>query len=159
MEAEEFQDFTPDELPDLNRLMRVFPHVAYGFRAVMAAMSRLSFPVQAPSDLSAATSGGYGLSYGASEIPIDDLPRLMPAYYFPIESEDDFLAKVGDVCARVREPEGRNITTRLMEATAPSRGGTPPELDDAQILEMAGLKGRAAAPDAGGLRQRAGYGR
>lgn len=154
MYPDAIEDFTPDDLPYLNMAMRAFPHVAHGFRAVIVATSKLSFPVSGPDDLRAATGDGYQLRYGDSEIPVDDLPQLMPAYYFPIESAEDFLAKVADVCDRVREPEGRNIASTLMEATAASPDSLPPDIAIDEIIKMSGLEQGTAVPSAGGLRQR-----
>jgi hypothetical protein len=154
MERDTIEDFTPDDLPYVNLAMRAFPHVAHGFRALVTVTSKLSFPVSGPDEIARA-AGGHTLRYGDSDIPLDELPDLMPAYYFPIESAEDFLAKVADVCERVREPQGRNLAATLMEAKAPDPGHSPPNIDVAEIIRVAGLDERAATPSAGGLHRRA----
>jgi len=147
-------EFTPDDLPLLNTVMRAFPHVADGFKSVIEVTRMLSFPVESPDQLSQAV-GNVDLRYGDAVIPVGDLPTLMPAYYFPVESEEDFLAKIADVCARVRAPEGLNLAvSRLIEATAPSRGGTPPTISDDEIVSLARLRESPAIPSVGGIRRR-----
>lgn len=151
----EIEDFTPEDLPQLNLAMQAFPHVAYGLRALIAVTSRLSFPVSSPEDIARAIEQDY-LRYGESEIPVAELPTLMPAYYFPIESPEDFLAKVADVCIRVREPAGRNLASTLMEATAPPPDESPPDMSVDDVMRMGRVSEGPAVPSAGGLRQRAG---
>lgn len=154
MSPDAFEEFTQDDLPMLNATMRAFPHVANGFRAVIGVSNALSFPVEGPDQLRNSIAGARYVRYGDSEIPVDDLPELMPPYYFPIESHEDFLSKVADVCARVREPQGVNMpTARLAEAAAVSRGRALPETTKEEILSLAGLREGKTAPGVGGVRR------
>ena len=153
MSPPEFEDFTGDELDYLNMSLRAFPSVAYGLRAVVTVTSRLSFPVEGPDPLREVIAGA-GVRFGDSEIPVEHLPELMPDYYYPIESPDDFVTKVADACARIREPNGANMPNAVLrEATAELRGH-PPDISDEEIFRMAGIRGPESAPSAGGLARR-----
>lgn len=147
-------DFTPDDLPLLNAAMRAFPHVGDGFRAMVEVGKRLEFPVEAPEALQGAIAEAGTVRYGDSEIPVDDLPALMPAYYFPVESVEDFFTKVSDITARVREPDGRNMAAaRLREAVAPMRTDDVAVMDDDEFRRRVDLAG-LAVPGVGGIRRR-----
>jgi hypothetical protein len=142
----EFEEFTPDDLRYLNLALRAFPGVAHGLRA-----RRLRFPVEGAQALREAVDAS-GARHGGSEIPVEHLPELMPEFYFPIESEEDFVAKVADACGRQREPDGPNLpTVVLMEAKA-ARRGDPPTITDDEIFRLAGIRtSDPATPSVGGL--------
>jgi hypothetical protein len=145
--------FTAEDLPVLNAAMHAFPHVRDGFRAMVDVGTRMSFPVESPEALQRVIAEVGPVRYGDSEIPLDDLPALMPAYYFPVDSVDDFFAKVSDVTARVREPDGVNMPgARLREAVAPRRGEEPTITDD-EIRQRFDLTEIGAA-SIGGIRKR-----
>lgn len=151
-------EFTPDDLPMLNTAMRAFPHVGDGFRAMLEVGGRLEFPVESPEALQRAIAERGSPRYGDWEIPMDDLPALMPAYYFPVESVEDFFSKVSDVTARVREPEGRSMgAARLREAVAPprARAEEAPTISDDEIRRKVDLAD-VPAPSIGGIRRREG---
>jgi len=152
--SNEFEEFTPDDLRYLNMALRAFPGVAHGLRAVVDVASRLRFPVENARALRE-TIDRSGIRHGDSDIPVEHLPELMPEYYFPIESEEDFVAKVADACARQREPHGPNMpAVALMEAKA-ERRGDPPDLTDQQIFEIAGIRpDDRPSPSVGGLAKR-----
>ncbi|GIG92097.1 hypothetical protein [Plantactinospora endophytica] len=161
MPNDDFEDFTPDDLRYLNLALRAFPGVADGLRAVVDVAARLRFPVEGADALRAAIDSG-GVRLGSQEIPVAQLPQLMPEFYFPIESEEDFVAKVADACARQREPYGPNMpAVTLMEATA-ERRGDPPRISEAEILRLAGFRPDedgpaspgAGSPGVGGLTKR-----
>ncbi|MEO3926238.1 hypothetical protein ABGB07_20550 [Micromonosporaceae bacterium B7E4] len=156
MTPNDFEDFTPDDLRYLNLALRAFPGVAQGLRAVVDVASRLRFPVEEASALQAAIDSS-GVRLGSQDIPVEHLPQLMPEFYFPIESEADFVAKVADACARQREPYGPNMpAVTLMEAKA-ERRGDPPQIDRKQILQLAGFRpdeAQPASPSVGGLTKR-----
>lgn len=146
----DFEEFTPEELKYLNLTLRCFPNVAYGLRAVVSVTTRLSFPVEGPDALREVIDAA-GIRYGDSEIPVKDLPDLMPEYYFPIESEEDFVTKVADAAARQREPAGPNMPQAvLMEATAEKRG-EPPDISDERFFKMIGRVAKEPAPSVAGL--------
>lgn len=151
--SDDFGDFTADDLPMLNVAMRAFPHVGDGFRAVVNVSSRLNFPVESTEELQKVISDIGGIRYADTDIPIEDLPTLMPAYYFPVESVEDFFAKVSDVATRVREPDGPGMaTTRLIEAVAPLRkmAGEAPSIRVEEIRRRVGLSD-TATPSVGGI--------
>jgi hypothetical protein len=150
----EFEEFTPDELRYLNMALRAFPNVAHGLRAVVDVARRLRFPVEGAQALREAVDAS-GARHGGSEIPVEHLPTLMPEFYFPIESEEDFMAKVADACGRQREPDGPNMpAVVLMEAKA-ERRGDPPTISDKEILRLAGIRtDDPATPSVGGLAKR-----
>ena len=128
-------DFTPDDLPMLNTAMKAFPHVGDGLRTMVDLGNRLSFPVESPEQLQRAVGEAGTLRYADVDISLEDLPALMPAYYFPLESVEDFFAKVSDVTGRVREPDGRGMAvTRLREAVA-QRRSEPPTITDDEIRD------------------------
>jgi hypothetical protein len=146
-------DFTHDDLPILNAVMRAFPQVEDGFRAMVELSSRLSFPVESPEVLYRAVAKVGSIRYGDSQLPIEALPTLMPAYYFPIESIEDFVSKVSDVTSRFREPDGPGLTAaRLREAVAPRRAEEP-TISDHEIRRQADV---SDAPGVGGIRKRKG---
>ncbi len=153
MTPDEFQDFTADDLKHLNLALRAFPNVAHGLRAVVDVAGRLSFPVEGPDTLREGVAS-TGVRYGDSDIPIDSLADLMPEYYFPIESEDDFVSKVSDAAQRQREGDGPNLPRAvLMEATA-ARRGDPPDISDERFFEMTGISRDDSGPAVSGLRRR-----
>jgi hypothetical protein len=154
MTTYEFDEFRPEELRHLNLALRAFPNVAYGLRAVVSVIGRLSFPVEAAAELREAI-GASGVRYGDSAIPVEQLPQLMPDYYFPIESEEDFIAKVADACGRLREPAGQNMPAVVLREATAQRRGAPPDISDDRVLALADIRsGDEARPGSGGLAKR-----
>lgn len=146
-------DFTPEDLPLLNAAMRVFPHIGIGFRAMLHIASRLSFPVESSEALQRVVAEIAKDGYTESLLPIDSLPLLMPVYYFPIESVEDFFAKVSDVTSRLREPEGPGMgAARLREANAPRRA-EPPTISNEEVMRQADAVA-FTAPSVGGISKR-----
>lgn len=146
----EFEEFTPEELKYLNLTLRRFPNVAHGLRAVVSVTARLSFPVEGPEALREVIAA-TGIRYGESEIPVESLPDLMPEYYFPIESEEDFVTKVADVAARQREPQGPNMPGVVLSEATASQRSDPPDISDDQFFEMIGRAAKETAPSIAGL--------
>jgi hypothetical protein len=152
MEDDKVTEFTADDLPWLNRLMRGFPAVGHGFRAVISVGRAVSFPVETPEELAEAVrAGDYGYD-GETAIPVDQLPTMMPAYYFPINDERDFVRKVADAAGRYNQPTGPGMpSVVLREATARHPGFDPPTTSIEEAIAMAGLRSEAGGTGTGGV--------
>lgn len=152
MHDDKITDFTADDLPWLNLLMRGFPAVSHGFRAVIAVGQHLDFPVESTEQLAKAVDAGdYGYD-GKTTIPVDQLPSMMPAYYFPITGEDDFIRKVADAAARHSAPDGPNMpSVTLREATAAAPDSKPPFESVEEVIKAARLRPREGATGLGGV--------
>jgi hypothetical protein len=159
MEDDKVTEFTADDLPWLNLLMRGFPAVGHGFRATISVGRALSFPVESPEQLAEAVrAGDYGYD-GETAIPVDQLPTMMPGYYFPINDERDFVRKVADAAGRQSQPTGPGMpAVVLREATAKHPGFEPPATSIEETIAMAGLSREPGGTGAGGVPQPGGEG-
>jgi hypothetical protein len=118
-----------DDLALINSVLQFYPEVNALVRTVKRVSARTEYPVASFSELTdAAGDGGEevpadeGLSPQERAASVLGLPHGMPAYYFPIASQDDLIAKLLELRAKpspAQEPRHRGGIAETLRMTAP----------------------------------------
>jgi hypothetical protein len=118
-----------DELALIKSVLRFYPEVNALMRTVKQVAARAEYPVTSLGELIDA-AGDVGEDVPADEGVSDQeraasvlgVPHGMPAYYFPIASQDDLIAKLLELRAkpsRAQEPRHRGAIAETLRMTAP----------------------------------------
>jgi hypothetical protein len=149
----DFDEFRRGDVKHLNATLRAFPEAAYAARALKLVSDRVGFPIESREQLRKGLAGERDVEFRGERLEVDETLELLPDYYFPIESPEDFLAKIADLRERAAQPDGRNVAIKWAEPGAEPRGKRPPELSHEEVLRLSGWT-EHRGPGAGGLTQR-----
>lgn len=148
------REFTADDLEFLNAALRVNPHLAQATRLLKQISSASGFPLNSRDELAKALAEHRELPFGEGSISVEEALELMPNYYFPIESDEDFMSKIADIRHRIEHPDGLGLAMRwAKEVKEPAAGESPPEISHEAVLERAGFRD-GMGPAAGSLGER-----
>lgn len=139
--------FTAQDLPLLNRLMAQNPSFAETANVVKAVTSKTKFPVNSYEDLTQALGGeSAAITFGGRTMTLAQIKQFVPAYYFPISSEADLVAKIGEMQSRATTTVasrpaanvdlGVDIKWSAERAVVPATAPKAPTLTAAQIFEQ-----------------------
>lgn len=155
MEGRKKEEFGAGDLAHLNLAMRAFPQVAEAAKVLKLVSEKTGFPVENREALLKAI-GGHEVPFGGQHVPAETAVDLLPNYYFPIESAEDFLSKMADFRKRIEHPYGEGLTVRLRAAEAPAPEGLEaPRVTDEQLFRLSGFE-PSKGPGSGGLSSRKG---
>jgi hypothetical protein len=86
---------------------------------------RASLPIRSPDELrELLASAGPTMDLRGETMDVADAVRLVPAYYFPIGSKADLVAKLQDLAVGLGHDEGA-VVREWMERTGSPAGATP----------------------------------
>lgn len=90
--------FTADDLNLITNTLAIHPEVLETLNIVKSVTSKAKFPINSYDDL-AETLGGedIAITFRGRQMTLREIKKLVPAYYFPISSEKDLIAKVRDL--------------------------------------------------------------
>lgn len=95
------EPFGAEDLATLNLVLRQFPRVADLAALVRRISQGATYPITSFDALAAALGGDEAMvRVGRRELPLAEVRRLIPAYYFPIAAEDDLAAKLIELLGR-----------------------------------------------------------
>lgn len=152
MEARKSHDFGPEDLQHINVVLRAFPHAAQSVRMLRRIESTTGFPIKDREALLQAV-GDEDVDFGTAKVPAHAAVELLPNYYFPIESPDDFLTKVADLRRQIEHPFGENVSVHLRAAEAKAPDHDPPGLSEKEIHKISGFQ-PGKGPGSGAISQR-----
>jgi hypothetical protein len=88
----------PGDLPLVERVLDQHPEVREVICLVKRVAQRARFPIAGIDELAEALGGeGSSVLLGGRTMTAGEWRRRVPAYYFPIHSEEDLIAKVSDL--------------------------------------------------------------
>jgi hypothetical protein len=121
-------EFDKDDLPLINRVLGQHPEVREVLVIAKQAIQQGQFPL-ASFDALAAALGGEDATFPfrGHSVRVGDLRQGIPAYYFPITSVDDLIAKIADLRLRASEPAAMPEVA-LGEQIPLPEGLKPPDL-------------------------------
>jgi hypothetical protein len=94
-EGSALPDFVPEDLPLLLQVMDLHPHLPIVAAAVKKARELLTYPIdRADVLLSAFDRKTNTVKLTTRDIHSEEVHRFMPAEYFPIEDEREFMCKL-----------------------------------------------------------------
>jgi hypothetical protein len=136
------EPFQPEDLRLLNLILPLYPDVVDVIRAAKHAVARVKYPVQSFDELAAALGDGVTLAGGS--LGLAEARRLLPAYYFPISSEEDLIAKVADLRAQAGAVAALPVAGDVTWAPAidkPPENSRPPQIAPADLPMSLGAGG------------------
>jgi hypothetical protein len=151
-----FDPLKAEDLNLINRLLPKYPDFRDTISVINLVTKNAKYPINSFEDLANAMGGDNAtITFRGKTMTMADARSVIPAYYFPIASETDLVAKVGDLAkalppidtsAPVRSPIESVI--KLIEATA-----TKPtfEIKQIDVDEVMRLSGGKATPALGGI--------
>lgn len=156
---EQSQALRADDLTLVSKILQMHPEVDEVIRAVRQVSARAKYPIQSFDELSHAMGGDEAaVTFRGQQMAVRDIRRLIPAYYFPIGSEQDLIAKVSDLQSRTgqREPpadvhRAPNIKIEWAQAREKPEGANRPNISIEEVLAHAKARGLANAPGLGGM--------
>jgi hypothetical protein len=142
------EPFQPEDLRLINLILPHYPDVVDVIRAVKQAAARVRYPVQNYEELVTALGD---VALAGSPLGRAEAQRLLPAYYFPISSEEDLIAKVADLRAQAGAlaalPSMGDVEW-VPPAETPPENSRPPHVDLARLpTDLGGGGVRKAADD------------
>jgi len=97
----------PFELEDfevVNRVLPHFPEVQQAIHVVRRVSDQTEYPIDSFRELAAALGGpDTHIRYRDKRLTLRQVARLIPAYYFPITSQEDLAEKIADIQKHVSE--------------------------------------------------------
>ncbi|MBF2063175.1 MAG: hypothetical protein IGS39_01890 [Calothrix sp. C42_A2020_038] len=97
-----FQEFLPEDLPLLNRVLQLYPDITEVIKIVQLISPKVNYPIQNFEEIAnALDSEEVTISFEDQSFNLIDIGQFLPDYYFPIGSEDDLIAKIADIRAQV----------------------------------------------------------
>ena len=117
-------DFTAQDLPMLNRLIGLHPDFQETAAVVRQVTTNAKYPINSFDDLAETLGGEQAtLTIRGRATTLAELRGLVPAYYFPIGSERDLVAKIADM--RKAGPSAANVqaTAQAMQTNLRANGG------------------------------------
>ncbi|HEX6290597.1 MAG TPA: DUF6065 family protein [Herpetosiphonaceae bacterium] len=145
---------TPFEAADLdliNRVLQHYPEVVDLISTLKMLSKQTVYPIQTPDDFVAALGGPDAtISFHGRSFSLAALRSAIPAYYFPIDSEDDLIAKLADVQARVRG--GPPVQPDHADIQWGEQVDTPPDVPPPDEL-LHGIPRQPGVPGAVGLKK------
>lgn len=149
----------PEDLRLLDRLLQLQPELRETIYLVKQITAKAKFPIQSLDDLIEALGGEeVTITFRGRTMTMGQVRNLIPAYYFPIGSERDLIAKISDLTkgrfpVQPIERPGLEAAIRLMPPTGTRPEGVPvPEIAMEEVLRISEF-GRHA-PGLGGLQRR-----
>jgi hypothetical protein len=119
--------FGSDDLGTINQVLRHHPRAADLIRLVRRIATSATYPITSFTALSDALGGDEAtISFGGRDWPLAELRRMIPAYYFPIASEDDLVAKLVELGRERRRRWMRHGPEARMHKVMRHRGWGPP---------------------------------
>src|SRR5947208_3027714 len=89
---------------------------------------KTTYPITSANQLANALGGSNAtVRIGSKDRQVAEVQQI-PAAYFPIESEEDFIAKITNVLLRSGEPLEDKLTWGTASGTPPSSAGSPPNV-------------------------------
>lgn len=146
------QAFGPGDLDRINRVLLHYPEVADVIRILQVVSAKTTYPIQSFDHLIEACGGDDAtITVQGREVRLAELQPAIPAYYFPIGSEDDLIAKIADVRVKgqtvIPPPISEHGVQWGPEVDAPPPGTDPP---DERVRD---LPRRPGVPAASGLKR------
>ena len=93
-----YQPYGPQDLDLINQVLQQHPEVDEVIRALKTISSKGKYPIQSFDDLAASLGGPKdSVTFRGQSLTVEQLRSLIPSYYFPINSQQDLIAKIGDV--------------------------------------------------------------
>jgi hypothetical protein len=146
-----FEPLKPEDLPLVNRLLQTQPEILETITVIKHVTAKAKFPIHSFDDLAEALGGDQAtVTFHGRTLSLAEVRNLVPAYYFPIASERDLLAKVLDLSKRfpaaTMSPPPRLAASLMIPAGSHSPVGKKiPE----SILEQVRLEQirRSSGPD------------
>jgi hypothetical protein len=141
-----FEPLKAEDLPLVNRLLQTQPEFGDLLNVIKKVGAGTKYPVNSFDDLADALGGDKAtIMFGGRTVTMAEARNLVPAYYFPIGSERDLVAKISDL--RSRSPLGTASAQapsqppiKLMPAVAAKPVGVDvPETTIEEIIRITGL--------------------
>jgi hypothetical protein len=112
------------DLPLINRILLHYPQVADILSIVKRVSGSAKFPLNTFDDLISALGGDQAMvDFGGRVFAVGTARTMIPAYYFPITNEYDFIAKIQDLQqlhgGSSAAPISGESSLNLQPATAP----------------------------------------
>jgi hypothetical protein len=158
---EQSRGLQADDLTLVSKILQLHPEVEEVIRAVRQVSAGAKYPIQSFDELAQALGGDQGtVTFRGQQMRVGDIRRLIPAYYFPIGSEQDLIAKVSDLQSRAgggqQQPGDVNKAPNLKIEWAQARGDKPegtmkPNISIEEIQAHAKARGLGNAPGLGGM--------
>lgn len=141
-----FEPLKADDLPLVNRFMQVHPDLQDTLAVVKQVNAKGKYPIENFDALAQAMGGDKAsITFRGRTLTMADARNVIPAYYFPIQSESDLLAKMADLSKGL--PPASPATTlktpplessiKLMEASAVKPTVAMPKMDVDEIIKKA----------------------
>jgi len=149
-----YEPLKADDLHLVNRLLQFQPELRETIDLIRQVIGKVKFPIQSFDDLSEALGGDdKTVTFRGRTLTVGEARNLIPAYYFPIGSERDLVAKITDLAKGRQGPPSTpplEAGIKLMPAAAqrPERLESP-NISADDVLRLSGFGKRA--PGAGGL--------
>ena len=90
-----------DDIHLMQTLLRHHPDLNDIYQVARLLKSRAQFPLNSAADVEEALGGHAAtFEFAGQAIPVTEIRNMVPAYYFPIATEDDLVAKIADLRAR-----------------------------------------------------------
>lgn len=117
----------PEDIKLLRLILRHYPEVDEVFRVLRLVLSGANFPIKSAVDVEQALGGeDEQFTFHGRLFPVRLVREMVPAYYFPIASEDDLVAKVADL--RARQPIQPELYVEGAAVTPLTVGGSGPDI-------------------------------
>lgn len=139
------EKITADDLSLVNRVLRQHPDVEEIVRAVKQVSANAKYPINTFDELAKAMGGEDAtVTFRGRSMKVAEARRFIPAYYFPIGSEDDLVAKISDLQerARVGAPPAPvdispGLTVHWAEPKEKPAGLEPPKVTAEELASLA----------------------
>jgi len=145
MTPPEQSDYQSNQTRVINAFLQYHPELAEAIAIASSVIERITFPVNSFQDLIEAMGGAEAkVQFRERSFIIAEFESQVPAYYFPIANENDFIAKIGDLARR--PPPIATPGSTLVAATASAPSVPPPSMSTDEIrshipLGVAGVGG------------------
>ncbi len=141
-----FEPLKTEDLSLVNRLIQVHPDLQDTIAVVKQVNAKGKYPIESFDELAKTMGGDHAsITFRGRTLTMADARNVIPAYYFPIQSEADLLAKMADL-SKGMPPATAPLKTpplehslKLMEATAVKHANLspPPDMNIEEIFKVA----------------------
>ncbi|TCK75050.1 hypothetical protein [Acidipila rosea] len=153
-----FEPLKNEDLALVNRLMQAHPDLQDTIAVVKQVNAKGKYPIDNFDELAKTMGGEHAsITFRGRTLTMADARNVIPAYYFPIHSEADLLAKMADL-SKSMPPATAALKTpplehsiKLMEATAVKPEHiSPPHMNVEEIFKTASFGKQT--PGVGGVK-------
>jgi len=152
-----FDPLKAEDLVLVNRLLQSHPDLNDTIAVVRQVGAKAKYPISSFDDLEKALGGADAtVTFRGRSLTMTEARTLVPAYYFPIASESDLTAKMGDLGKALppltsvpTRPDTLETAIKLMAPSAVRPSAAIPSISHEELLKHSGFGKQR--PSVGGL--------